>query len=123
MASIVHVHFPDLKKEILRESLEAFFDLRDIPGLKKKPSTSELLDWIKLIVAEDIPADALRAKDDIINGCKRDVDAMALQLKAKSGSMEAMGARLAAHDWKYESLQKETRLKLQAMEKALESAV
>jgi len=64
MASIVRVHYPDLKKDILRESLEAFFDLRDVPGLKKKPSTSELLDWIKLLVAEDIPADALRANDD-----------------------------------------------------------
>jgi len=64
MESIVRVHYPDLKKDILRESLEAFFDLRDVPGLKKKPSTSELLDWIKLLVAEDIPAEALRAKDD-----------------------------------------------------------
>jgi MoxR-like ATPase len=64
MESIVRVHFPDLKKDILRESLEAFFDLRDVPGLKKKPSTSELLDWIKLLVAEDIPASALREKDD-----------------------------------------------------------
>ena len=64
MESIVRVHFPDLKKDILRESLQAFFDVRDVPGLKKKPSTSELLDWIKLLVAEDIPASALRAKDD-----------------------------------------------------------
>jgi MoxR-like ATPase len=64
MESIVRVHFPDLKKDILRESLQAFFDLREVPGLKKKPSTSELLDWIKLLVAEDIPAEALRAKDD-----------------------------------------------------------
>ncbi len=64
MTSIVNVHYPDLKHDILRESLEAFFDLRDVPGLKKKPSTSELLDWIKLLVAEDIPAQALRAKDD-----------------------------------------------------------
>ena len=64
MENIVRVHFPDLKKDILRESLQAFFDVRDVPGLKKKPSTSELLDWIKLLVAEDIPASALRAKDD-----------------------------------------------------------
>ena len=63
MARIVRVHYPDLKKDILRESLEAFFDLRDVPGLKKKPSTAELLDWIKLLVAEDIPAEALRTKD------------------------------------------------------------
>ena len=64
MESIVGVHFPDLKKDLLRESLQAFFEVRDVPGLKKKPSTSELLDWIKLLVAEDIPASALRAKDD-----------------------------------------------------------
>jgi len=64
MENIVRVHFPDLKKDILRESLQAFFDVRNVPGLKKKPSTSELLDWIKLLVAEDIPASALRAKDD-----------------------------------------------------------
>jgi MoxR-like ATPase len=64
MARIVRVHYPDLKKDILRESLEAFFDLRDVPGLKKKPSTAELLDWIKLLVAEDIPAHTLRTKDD-----------------------------------------------------------
>ena len=64
MESIVRVHYPDLKQDILRESLEAFFDLRDVPGLKKKPSTAELLDWIKLLVAEDIPAHALREKDD-----------------------------------------------------------
>ena len=60
MEQIVAVHFPDLKKKLLSEALESFFELRDIPGLKKKPSTSELLDWIKLLVAEDIPAEALR---------------------------------------------------------------
>ena len=64
MERIVAVHYPDLKKDILRESLEAFFAVREVPGLKKKPSTSELLDWIKLLVAEDIPADALRSTDD-----------------------------------------------------------
>ncbi len=63
MARIVDVHFPDLKKDLLREALEAFFEVREVPGLKKKPSTSELLDWIKLLVAEDIPAETLRAKD------------------------------------------------------------
>ncbi len=63
MTEIVGVHFPDLKKHLLAEALEVFFGLREIPGLKKKPSTSELLDWIKLLVAEDIPAEALRAKD------------------------------------------------------------
>ena len=60
---IVNVHFPDLKKKLLQESLEVFFDLREVPGLKKPPSTSELLDWIKLLVAEDIPAESLRSDD------------------------------------------------------------
>ena len=63
MEKIVDVHFPDLKKTLLSEALEAFFDLREVPGLKKKPSTSELLDWIKLLVAEDIPPEALRSDD------------------------------------------------------------
>jgi MoxR-like ATPase len=64
MTEIVGVHYPDLKAMLLREALESFFDLREVPGLKKKPSTSELLDWIKLLVAEDIPPEALRSKDD-----------------------------------------------------------
>jgi len=63
MQRIVDVHFPGLKKNLLREALEAFYKVRDVPGLKKKPSTSELLDWIKLLLAEDIPAEALRAED------------------------------------------------------------
>ncbi|MFT5392769.1 MAG: MoxR-like ATPase, partial [Gammaproteobacteria bacterium] len=63
MTEIVNVHFPDLKKNLLRESLETFFEVREVPGLKKKPSTSELLDWIKLLVAEDIPAEALASDD------------------------------------------------------------
>lgn len=63
MGKIVDVHFPDLKKDQLREALEVFFELREVPGLKKKPSTSELLDWLKLLLAEDIPPEALRAKD------------------------------------------------------------
>jgi MoxR-like ATPase len=63
MARIVDVHFPKLKKDLLRESLEAFYRIRDVPGLKKKPSTSELLDWIKLLLAEDIPPEALRSDD------------------------------------------------------------
>ncbi|MEM7540919.1 MAG: MoxR family ATPase [Pseudomonadota bacterium] len=63
MESIVNVHFPDIKKRLLNEALECFFELRDLPGLKKKPSTSEVLDWIKLLVAEDIPPEALREKD------------------------------------------------------------
>jgi len=63
MVRIVEVHFPDLKKELLSEALGAFFQLRDTPGLKKKPSTSELLDWIKLLVAEDIDPAVLRSQD------------------------------------------------------------
>jgi MoxR-like ATPase len=63
MQKIIDVHFPGLKKSLLREALEAFYKVRDVPGLKKKPSTSELLDWIKLLLAEDIPAEALRAED------------------------------------------------------------
>ncbi len=63
MEQIVRVHYPDLKQELLREALSAFFRLREAPGLKKKPSTSELLDWIKLLVAEDIPPEALRSDD------------------------------------------------------------
>jgi len=63
MEKIVEVHFPGLKRSLLREALEVFFEVRAVPGLKKKPSTSELLDWLKLLLAEDIPPDALRAKD------------------------------------------------------------
>ncbi len=63
MHRIVDVHFPNLKKTLLREALEAFYKIRDVPGLKKKPSTSELLDWIKLLLAEDIPPEALRSVD------------------------------------------------------------
>ena len=63
MADIVDVHFPNLKKDLLAEALNAFYKVRDVRGLKKKPSTSELLDWIKLLLAEDIPPEALRADD------------------------------------------------------------
>jgi MoxR-like ATPase len=63
MTRIVDVHFPALKRELLREALEVFFGLRDVPGLKKKPSTSELLDWLKLLLAEDIPPEALKSQD------------------------------------------------------------
>ena len=63
MASIVDVHFPDLKKDLLSAALNAFYKVRDVPGLKKKPSTSELLDWIKLLLAEDIPPEALSGTD------------------------------------------------------------
>jgi MoxR-like ATPase len=63
MAEIVDVHYPGLKKDLLAEALNAFYRVREVPGLKKKPSTSELLDWIKLLLAEDIPAAALRSDD------------------------------------------------------------
>jgi MoxR-like ATPase len=63
MEKIVGVHFPSLKKSLLREAMEVFFEVREVPGLKKKPSTSELLDWLKLLLAEDIPPEALRSND------------------------------------------------------------
>ncbi len=63
MQRIVDVHFPGLQKRLLREALNAFYDIRDVPGIKKKPSTSELLDWLKLLLAEDIPPEALRSRD------------------------------------------------------------
>jgi MoxR-like ATPase len=63
MERIVDVHFPNLKKSLLREALEVFFEIRDVPGLKKKPSTSELLDWLKLLMAEDISPETLRCQD------------------------------------------------------------
>ena len=63
MVDNVDVHFPGLKKELLSEALNAFYELREVPGLKKKPSTSELLDWLKLLLAEDVPAEALSSDD------------------------------------------------------------
>ena len=63
MQSIVDVHFPEIKKELVTEALELFFDLRKVPGMKKKPSTSELIDWLKLLMADDIPEDILRNRD------------------------------------------------------------
>ena len=63
MHRIVDSHFPDIKPDLLRAAMEIFFDLRVVPGLKKKPSTSELLDWLKLLIADDLPAEALAADD------------------------------------------------------------
>lgn len=63
MAKIVDVHFPLLKADLLQEALDVFYNVRDVPGLKKRPSTSELIDWLKLLLAEDIPVDDLRKKD------------------------------------------------------------
>jgi MoxR-like ATPase len=64
MRRIVEVHFPGLKRDLLAAALKNFYDVRGLPGLKKKPSTSELLDWLKLLLAEDIPLEALRSPDD-----------------------------------------------------------
>ena len=63
MTQIVDVHFPGLQRNLLREALNIFYDIREVPGLKKKPSTSELLDWLKLLMVEDISPEALRSKD------------------------------------------------------------
>ena len=67
MKSIVAVHFPDLKQNLLAAALKTFYDVRNLPGLKKKPSTSELLDWLKLLVAEDIPLEALQSPDQKVS--------------------------------------------------------
>ncbi|GGY40728.1 hypothetical protein GCM10011297_12090 [Bacterioplanes sanyensis] len=63
MQSIVDVHYPGIKADLVREALEVFFDVRKVPGLKKKPSTSELIDWLKLLLADDLGAEMLRNKD------------------------------------------------------------
>ncbi|PJI38074.1 MoxR family ATPase [Ferrovibrio sp.] len=63
MEEIIEVHYPGVQKNLVRDALNVFYDIRETPGLKKKPSTSELLDWLKLLMAEDLPADALRTKD------------------------------------------------------------
>ena len=66
MQSIVDVHFPGLKKELISAAMKTFYEVRNLPGLKKKPSTSELLDWLKLLMAEDIPLSALQSQDQDI---------------------------------------------------------
>ncbi|NVJ97582.1 MAG: MoxR family ATPase [Alphaproteobacteria bacterium] len=63
MKDIIAVHYPDIQQALVREALNIFFDMREVPGLKKKPSTSELLDWLKLLMAEDLPLDVLKSKD------------------------------------------------------------
>jgi len=63
MEKIIAVHYPNIKKQLLSQAMDVFFDLRKIPGLKKKPSTSELIDWLKLLMADDIPADVLKNHD------------------------------------------------------------
>jgi MoxR-like ATPase len=64
MQSIVDVHFPNIKQELLAAAMKTFYDVRNLPGLKKKPSTSELIDWLKLLMAEDIGPEVLQSKDD-----------------------------------------------------------
>ncbi|MCZ2498074.1 AAA family ATPase [Xylophilus sp. Kf1] len=66
MQKIVDVHFPTLKADLLAAAMRLFYEVRALPGLKKKPSTSELIDWLKLLVAEDIPLEALQARDEKI---------------------------------------------------------
>ena len=63
MKEIIAVHYPKIKKSLVQEALEVFFELREIPGLKKKPSTSELIDWLKLLMADDIPDEILKNRD------------------------------------------------------------
>ena len=63
MERIVATHYPDIKRALVHEALQLFYDMREVPGLKKKPATSELLDWLKLLMIEDIPLEVLRAKD------------------------------------------------------------
>ena len=63
MSEIVEVHFPGVKKRLVADAMRIFYEIREAPGLKKKPSTSELLDWLKLLMAEDVPEDVLRERD------------------------------------------------------------
>ena len=63
MRAIVDVHFPGIKQRLVAEALKLFYEIRDVPGMKKKPSTSELLDWLKLLLAEDIGPETLRERD------------------------------------------------------------
>lgn len=63
MQEIINVHFPDIQGILVKKAMDIFYDVRDVPGLKKKPSTSELLDWLKLILSEDMPLEVLQSKD------------------------------------------------------------
>jgi MoxR-like ATPase len=67
MQKIVDVHFPHIKKDLLAAAMRHFYEVRNLPGLKKKPSTSELIDWLKLLVAEDIPVEVLQSKDEKVS--------------------------------------------------------
>jgi MoxR-like ATPase len=66
MEKIVQAHYPDIRKDLAREALNVFFQIRDVPGLKKKPATSELLDWLKLLMVEDLPPEALRSHEKTV---------------------------------------------------------
>ena len=63
MQAIIDVHFPDIEKRLVSKAMDVFYELREVPGLKKKPSTSELLDWLKLLMNEDMPLDVLQNRD------------------------------------------------------------
>jgi MoxR-like ATPase len=63
MEQIVQAHYPDIRKDLASEALNVFFKVRDVPGLKKKPATSELLDWLKLLMVEDLPPEILRSNE------------------------------------------------------------
>jgi MoxR-like ATPase len=63
MRAIIDVHFPDIQKKLVSEALKIFYEVREVPGMKKKPSTAELLDWLKLLMAEDLPLEVLRSRD------------------------------------------------------------
>ncbi len=63
MEKIVQAHYPDIRKDLAREAMNVFFQIREVPGLKKKPATSELLDWLKLLMVEDLPVEALRSNE------------------------------------------------------------
>ena len=63
MEEIVEVHYPDIKKDLIQEAFKIFYDIREVPGIKKKPSTSELIDWLKLLMTDDVDAKILREKD------------------------------------------------------------
>ena len=67
MEEIVKVHHPKVKKKLVKEALEIFFDIRKVPGMKKKPSTSELIDWLKLLMADDIPDEIFKNRDPYTN--------------------------------------------------------
>ena len=100
MKAIIAVHFPDIRKDLVREALTIFYDIRDVPGLKKKPSTSELLDWLKLLMHEDLPMEILQSRDPKklippLHGAllKNEADIMLFEKLAFMSRREGGGAR------------------------------